>query len=43
MGRAGWVSGNDIALIVTGPDNHERRTFSREGQAASAPVLLIEY
>ncbi len=43
VGRAGWVSGNDIALIVTGPDNHERRTFSREGQAASAPVLLIEY
>jgi hypothetical protein len=43
LGRAGWTSGNDMALIVTGPDNHERRAYSYNGDTALVPVLLIEY
>ncbi len=43
VGRPGWSSGNDLALIITGPDNHERRTFSHDGEDVSDPVLFIEY
>jgi hypothetical protein len=44
VGRTGWASGNDLAFIVTGPDNHERRTFAHESEStALVPVLFIEY
>jgi hypothetical protein len=43
VGRPNWSSGNDLVLIITGPDNHERRTFSHDGEDVSDPVLFIEY
>lgn len=43
VGRPNWSSSNDLALIITGPDNHERRTFAYDGETASVPVLFIEY
>jgi PKD repeat protein len=41
VNRAGWASGNAMAIIVTGTGR--RCAYSFEGGAASAPVLHIEY
>ncbi len=39
--RAGWASGNDLALIITGAGARVAEAF--EGDAAGAPLLVIEY
>jgi hypothetical protein len=39
--RPGWVSGNDIVIVVTG--SGERTAESYNGVAAAAPLLHIEY
>jgi hypothetical protein len=39
--RAGWASGNDLALIITGAGARVAESF--EGDAAGAPLLVIEY
>lgn len=39
--RSGWVSGNDIVIIVTGTGSRVAEAY--DGVAASAPLLHIEY
>ena len=39
--RAGWASGNDLALIITGAGARVAEAF--EGDAVGAPLLVIEY
>lgn len=39
--RAGWVSGNPIALYITGTGTREADSY--DGDAANAPLLVIEY
>ena len=41
VNRTGWVSGNAIALVVTGSGQRIAESF--EGGAARAPVLHLEY
>ena len=41
VNRPGWVSGNDIVIILTG--SGERTAESYNGVAAAAPLLHIEY
>jgi hypothetical protein len=41
IGRPGWADGNALVLLVTG--SGERTAESRDGGAAQAPVLHIEY
>jgi hypothetical protein len=41
VGRAGWVSGNSVVLLVTGTGTRVAESF--DGGAAKAPVLHIEY
>jgi hypothetical protein len=40
--RPGWVSGNDIVIIID-PQNGERDADSYEGDSNDAPLLEIEY
>jgi hypothetical protein len=39
--RAGWASGNDLVLIITGSGLRVAESF--EGGAAKAPLLVIQY
>ncbi|MEO1254561.1 MAG: T9SS type A sorting domain-containing protein, partial [Bacteroidota bacterium] len=39
--RSGWVSGNDLAIIITGTG--ERTAESYDGSSSRAPLLQIEY
>lgn len=41
ISRAGWVSGNDMALILTGVGERTGEAF--EGSASTAPLLHIEF
>ncbi len=41
VNRAGWVSGNAVALLVTGTGT--RNSWAVDGQAASAALLHVEY
>ena len=41
VNRPGWVSGNDIVIIVTG--SSERTAESYNGVSAAAPLLHIDY
>lgn len=42
--RAGWVSGNSLALIVTGTDTAtDRRVYSRDDSSSRAARLIINY
>jgi PKD repeat protein len=41
VNRAGWASGNALALIVTGTGHRTARAW--DSKAASAPLLHIEY
>ena len=41
VARSGWLSGNDMAFIVTGTGTRTAEPF--EGGAAKAPLLHIEY
>jgi len=39
--RAGWASGNGLVLVVTGSGKRVAKSF--DGEAAGAPLLVIEY
>ena len=41
IGRAGWVSGNSLAIIISGTG--ERTAESFDGNAQAAPLLHVEY
>jgi hypothetical protein len=41
VGRPGWVSGNGLALIVTGTGHRTTRAY--DGKPAGAPLLHLEY
>ena len=41
VGRAGWASGNAIALVITGTGHRTARSFDR--LATEAPLLHIEF
>jgi hypothetical protein len=41
VSRSGWVSGNALALIITGTGHRTARAF--DGKPAGAPLLHIEY
>jgi len=46
INRVGWVSGNDIAVLIvnsTCPTNEWQQVFSVDGSGAKAPIIDIDY
>lgn len=43
INRAGWLSGNSLAVIVNGTTGSLRKAVSYNGNAASAALLVIQY
>jgi hypothetical protein len=41
VNRLGWVSGNSLAIIVSGTGARTAESF--EGDSAGAPLLHVEY
>ncbi|MGI9307750.1 MAG: hypothetical protein ACR2P6_00730, partial [Gammaproteobacteria bacterium] len=42
IGRDGWISGNSLAIIVTGTDE-QRTAVSFDGQPSAAPLLHVKF
>ena len=43
VNRGGWVSGNDMAFIITGTGTNKRAVDTYNGSSGNAPTLIINY